>query len=234
MAGGAHPATQPADDGRRLVRAEVDPTPLVDALEERREFPAVAPARDGRADGEEVAQDPAERIQVGGRVDERRRDRPGHRGEHRRRRVFDDDRAAGLLDMPRAGRSVAAAAGEDHRREARPESRRRRLEEEVDRRRDATRLGGAETQLARHDLDEPVGWDDEDDPVLEGRGLLDDLDRQRGVARQDLAEMARPAGVQVLGDDDRGREVRWEACDDPGEGFDPARGGPDDYKLRFC
>ena len=50
---------------------------------------------------------------------------------------------------------------------------------------------------------------------------------------EDLAEVARSARVQVLGDDDRGREVRRQAGDDARQRLDPARGGTDDDELRF-
>ncbi len=56
------------------------------------------------------------------------------------------------------------------------------------------------------DLDQLVRWGDEDDPILEGRRLLDDPDRQGGPSGEDLAEMARPSRIEVLGDDDRRRE----------------------------
>ena len=87
--------------------------------------------------------------------------------------------------------------------------------------------------VAVDDLDEAVGWDDEDDPVLERGGVLDDLDGQGGVTGQDLAQMTRSARVQVLGDDHRRRKIRRKAAHDPGQRLDAAGGGADDDKLRF-
>ena len=52
-----------------------------------------------------------------------------------------------------------------------------------------------------------------------------------GVAGEDLAEVARPARIEVLGDDDRGREVRGQAGDHARQGLDPARGRADDDEL---
>ena len=63
--------------------------------------------------------------------------------------------------------------------------------------------------------------------------LLDDLDRQRRVTGEDLAEVARSTRIEVLRDDDRCREVRGEARDDAGQRLDPAGGGTDDDELRF-
>ena len=61
---------------------------------------------------------------------------------------------------------------------------------------------------------------------------FDDLDGQRRVAGQDLAQVTRSARVQVLGDDDRCRKILGKAGNDAGERLDAACGGADDDKLR--
>ncbi len=147
VAGRAHPAAQPADDRRGLVGAEVDPAALPDPVEQRRELiRSSTPCGSAPSAASRSSQDGPDRVEIRRRVDERRRDRARHRREHGRVRVLDDDGAAGLLDVPRPGRAVAAAPGQDHRGQAGPEGRGGGLEQQVDRRRDAARprpVGGA-------------------------------------------------------------------------------------------
>ena len=96
----------------------------------------------------------------------------------------------------------------------------------------APRRAGRSSQSLVGDLDEPVRGDDEDDAIFERRGLVDDPDRQGGVPFQDLGEVARSPGVQVLGDDHRGGEIRRQVGDHARQGLDPARGRTEDEEVR--
>ena len=73
------------------------------------------------------------------------------------------------------------------------------------------------------DLHEPVRRNDEDHAVLQGLPLLDHSDGQRRVAGEDLVQMAGAAGVEMLRDHDRRREVGRQARHDARERLDAAR-----------
>ena len=70
------------------------------------------------------------------------------------------------------------------------------------------------------DLHEPVARDDEDDAVLEPLAVLGRPDGEGRVAVEDLAEMARPPRIEVLGDDDRRPEVGRQPGDDARQRLD--------------
>ena len=70
-------------------------------------------------------------------------------------------------------------------------------------------------------LDESVGRNDEYHAVLQRLTLLDHSHRQRGVAGEDLVQMARPARIQMLSDDDRRRKVGRETRHDARKRLNP-------------
>ena len=233
MAGRVHPAPKAADDRRGLVGREVDLAALPDPLEQGREGVLLLADAVPVAGGEHVDEHGPHGIEVHGRIDERGRDRPRHGREQRGGRVLHDDRAAGSLDVQGASGPVAAAPGQDDRDQARSKGRGRRFEQQIDRWRDLAAFGQPQVEMAIDDLDEPVRWNDVDHAVFERRALVDHLDGQRRVSREDLAEMARPPRIEVLRDEDRRPKVGGQARDDRGQRLDPTRGGPDDDELRL-
>ena len=107
------PAAQPAHDGGRLVRVEVDRAAFPDPIEESMKG-LVLVFGNAVTRLDEADHDLRDGIEVGPRIDQRRRDGRGHRGEHGRLGVLDDDGAAGLLDVPCPGRAVGPGPGQDH------------------------------------------------------------------------------------------------------------------------
>ena len=147
-------------------------------------------------------------------------------GNFARRRILDDDEAAGCLDMPRSCRAVPAAAGQDHGHESRAVRPRSRLEDAVDGRRDRPDLGRSQHHRVVDDVHEPIAGDDEDDAVLEPVAVLGGPDRERRVTMEDVTQVARPAGIEVLGDDDGRGEVRRQPGDDPESASTPPADEP--------
>src|SRR5262245_38620395 len=81
------------------------------------------------------------------------------------------------------------------------------------------------------DLDVPIGGYEVDDSVAEGDRALDGLDGEWAVPAQDLLEMAGARGIQVLSDDDRGREVCFKTGGQPDKRVDAASGCADDDEI---
>ena len=220
---GGHPAVQPALDGGRLVAAEVDAASLVDPFEEAAELLVIGPFRRRIAGREEIAQGRSDRVEIGRRVNQGRRDRAGHRREHCRLRVLDDDRTARLLYVPGADRSIGPAAGQDDGDEPGAEDTGRTLQQHVDGGCDRAGPGRVELELSLADIHEAIRRNDEDHPVLEGLPLLDHPDRERRVAGQNLVKVAGAARVEMLRDHDRRREVGRQARHEASERLDAAR-----------
>ena len=104
--GRPHPTLQAADDGGRLVGAEVDPAPIPDAVEQPAEGVVATGSGGPFDDMEDADDDVAESVEVGRRINQRRRHGSRHRREHGGLGVLDDDGPAGLLHGPGSGRSV--------------------------------------------------------------------------------------------------------------------------------
>ncbi len=222
-AGGDHPPLQPPHDRRRLVTVEVDAAAHAQLLEEGAQRALL-----GRADRllgarQEVGEDRADMLDVRDDVDRCRRERARHGGVGGGLRVLDDHRAAHRAHLARARRAVRAAAGEDDGDQPLPVCRRRAAQQAVHRGGRPVRGVRVDAHMAVEDLDVSIGRDDEDHAGLEGRLILDRADGQFPPAAEDLAEMAHPRRVDVLGDDDRRGEVGGQRADERRERLDPPR-----------
>ena len=181
--------------------------------------------------GQQVAQERADRFEVGDDVDGGRGERARQLGELGGLGVLDDDRAAGLLDPSGALGAVRAGAGQDDGDQALAEDLGGAGEEQVDRGFGAARLVAAERDGVVGDLDVAVGRHDVDDARPECLVLVHGADRQAERRPQDLAEVADPGRVEVLGDDDRRREIGGQGRDELRERLDAAGGGADDDEI---
>ena len=229
---GAHPRLEPTRDRRRLVRAEVDPAPIADPIEQLPHAGVSVAIAQSIRGFDQTRHHAADRAELGPGVDDRWRNGPGHRREHGGLRGLDHDRAAGPSDVPRSRRSVGPRTSQDDGDDPVAVDLRCRREQEVDRRRDRATARRAEPHAPLGDLDQPVGRDHEDPAVLEPRRRVDGVDGQLGMALEDLGQMARPPRVEVLGDDhgrgEIGRKVRHHAR----QRFDPAGRRADDDQSR--
>ncbi len=217
--------SQAADDGGRLVGAEVDPAPIADAVEQPAEGVVVDRARAGRSMTWRMPTMTLPRASRSAVAS-----------------TSDGDTEAGIdanmavsgfstTTVPPACFTFQAPADPSDPVPVRTTAMTRSpwvlgcaREQEVDGRRDRSASGGPKPQPVLGDLDEAVRGDDEDDAVLEPCDPVDDRDRQDSVALQDLGQVARPPGVKVLGDDDRGWEIRRQVGDHARQRLDPARG----------
>ena len=164
--------------------------------------------------------------------------RPGHSVELRARRVLDDDQAAGVVDGADAARAVAAASGEDHGHGAPAAVLRERAEEDVDRERELVLLAIplAEEEAAARDDHLLLGGDEIDVVRRDGHPVLDELDRQLRMPREQLVHQAAKVGGQVLDDDVRHPALAGRAVEESLERLEPAGGGADadDERRRGC
>ena len=155
----------------------------------------------------------------------------GHAGELGRGRVLGDDRAAGLGDGLHPHVGVAARAGQHDPDRTPRVGPRRRLEEQVGggadevhqlRVRQVHAAGGGHEQVH-------VGWRHIGRRRLELDALGSLLDLERRAAAQDVRHQRAVAGVEMLHDDHRDREVGGQVAQDPAQGGEAAgRGGDHD------
>ena len=227
-----HPPLQPAQDRGPLVAREVDPAAIPKLVEEGPEQALVVrPARLADA-GRELVQQRTDRFELGDDVDRRRRQGERHAGIRRRLRILDHDGASERLHLAGARRAVVTGPREDDGDEPLTEDLRSRAEQQVDRRpRPAVgHLGQADLMVG--DLRMAAGWQHEDRVRLEASVIVDRLDRERTVTTQDLGQMAGPARVEVLCDQDRHRHVGGQRPDHSRQRVDPACRRADDHELR--
>ena len=231
LARGDHPPLEPAHDRRLLVGGEVDAALLAQLVEEGAELAVLRGRRDGEDPGEQIVEQRPDALGVGDDVDDRGRERQRHPGEAGRLRVLDHDRAAGLLDLAGAGRPVRTGPGQDDGDQILAEDLGRRSEEAVD--------GGPgpapSSWVTRTSWSVMVtsrsGGHDVDGARVQRLVAVDRAHRQRPAPGQDVGQRGVAAGTEVLGDDDRGRELHRQGGNERRERLDPARRGPDHDQL---
>ena len=153
---------------------------------------------------------------------------PRHAVELRALDVLDDHQAAGVVDVADAARAVAAAARQHDRDRARAAVLRERAEEHVDRQRQLLlAIALAEQQPAAGDDHLLLRRDQIDVVGLDQHAVLDELDRQLGVAPEQLVHQALEVRRQVLDDDERHLGVGREVVEEVLERFESAGGGAD-------
>ncbi|XXU91230.1 hypothetical protein WME85_26990 [Sorangium sp. So ce1153] len=229
---GRHPAPEPAQDGRLLVFLEVDPAPLAHEIEERVKWPVLVRGGLDVGPRQEIAQDAPDAVEIGHDIDGGRGERVGHAPESRGVGVLDDHRAAAFLHVAGAGAAVGAVPGQDDGDEVLAEDLGRAAEERVDGRLGPRVVLRRKPELVVGDLDVAARGHDVDDALLDGGDRGDGADGQLAAAAQEVGEVALPPRVEVLGDDDRGRERGPQAGDERAEGLDAAGGAADHDELR--
>ena len=161
---------------------------------------------------------------------------PRHAVELRALDVLDDHEPAGLVDVADAARAVAAAAREHDRDRARrrspaPASGRRRRSGSVS---SCCRSRSLEQQAPAGDDHLLLRRDQVDVVGLDQHAVLDEVDRQLGVPREQLVHQALEVGRQVLDDDERHPGVAREVVEEALERLEAAGGGADADDMRGC
>ena len=82
------------------------------------------------------------------------------------------------------------------------------------------------------DLDMAIGRHDEHGPRLEALGFVHGAHRQGAAAGENLTQAAGATRVEVLGDDDRRREIGRQRRYQRGQRLDAARGRAHDDEMR--
>src|SRR5260370_17688665 len=132
-----------------------------------------------------------------------------------RLRVLDDDRPAQLLHVPRAVGAIRPEPGENDRHQLLAVGLGCAGEQTIDRRRGRPATGfRMDFYGVIGDLGVAIGRNDVDHAVFQFLMVAHGAYGQAGWSSQDLLQMAQTRWVDVLGDENGGRKLRWRRTAD--------------------
>ncbi len=159
--------------------------------------------------------------------------RPRHAVELRAVEVLHDHQAAGVVDVADAARAVAAAAREHDGDGAAAAVLGERAEEHVDGQRQLLLpIALAQEQPSARDDHLLLRRDQIDVVGLDRHAVLDEMDRQPGVSRQQLVHQALEVGREVLNDDEGHPGLARHVVEEAFERVEPPRRRADPHDAR--